>query len=82
MMSSRAAVLTAPRTIILKDFAIPDIGDDEILVKVEGCGICGTDVHEYRSDPLDLLLLFWGMRGPGLLLNLEPIFAPIRQGVR
>ena len=23
---------------------------DDILVKVEGCGICGTDVHIYHGD--------------------------------
>lgn len=70
MMSSRAAVLTAPRTIILKDFAIPDIGDDEILVKVEGCGICGTDVHEYRSDPFGLAPVILGHEGTGVIVKL------------
>ena len=28
--------------------AIPEVGDDDILVKVEGCGVCGTDAHEFK----------------------------------
>ena len=43
----RAMVLAAPKVLELREFPIREIGDDEILVKVEGCGICGTDVHEY-----------------------------------
>ena len=49
---SRAAMLTALEKYEIKEFDIPEIKDDEILVKVEGCGICGTDAHEFKRDPV------------------------------
>ncbi|MPZ74652.1 MAG: alcohol dehydrogenase catalytic domain-containing protein [Nitriliruptorales bacterium] len=48
-----AAVRTAPSTTELREFPMPDIGDDSALMKVEVAGICGTDVKLYgapRSD--------------------------------
>ena len=47
----KVSVLKEPKKMELMDVAIPVIGPDEILVQVEGCGICGTDVHEYKGDP-------------------------------
>lgn len=70
MMTSQAAVLMAPRKIELKKFTIPDIGEDEILVKVEGCGICGTDVHEYKNDPFGLAPAVLGHEGTGEIVKM------------
>ena len=47
----KVSVLKEPKKMEIVEVAIPAIGDDEMLVKVEGCGICGTDVHEYKGDP-------------------------------
>ncbi len=47
----KVSVLESPKKMVLKTVDIPAVGADEILVKVEGCGICGTDVHEYKGDP-------------------------------
>ncbi len=41
----KAAVLTDFNKIEIKDVKIPDIKDDEVLVKVKYNGICGTDIH-------------------------------------
>ena len=43
----RALVKTAlgPGNLELKDISIPKIGDDDILVKVTFCGVCGSDLH-------------------------------------
>jgi L-iditol 2-dehydrogenase len=65
-----AAVLTAPGSIELRQFPIPDIGEDEILLKVEGCGICGTDVHEYKRDPFGLIPVVLGHEGTGTIIAL------------
>lgn len=32
----------------IKEYPLPEIGDDDVLVKVEGCGVCGTDAHEFK----------------------------------
>ena len=52
--TARAAVLTAPKTFEIREYPIPAIGDDEMLIKVEACGVCGTDGHEYNRDPFGL----------------------------
>ena len=43
---ARVAMLTALEKYEVKEFPIPEVGDGDILVQVEGCGICGTDAHE------------------------------------
>ena len=48
---ARVAVLTGTQKIEIREEAVPEITDDEVLVKVEQVGICGTDVHEYKGDP-------------------------------
>jgi len=43
----RALVKTAPGDghLELRDVPIPEIGDDDVLMKVTYCGICGSDLH-------------------------------------
>src|SRR5437773_11561805 len=45
----RAAVQTAPRTFEMRDFPRPVIGPDEGLLRIEACGICGSDVEQYKG---------------------------------
>ena len=67
---ARAAVLTAKEKIEIKEYPIPEIGDDDILVKVEGCGICGTDGHEYKNDPFGLIPVVLGHEGTGEIVKM------------
>jgi L-iditol 2-dehydrogenase len=68
--TAKAAVLTELKKIEVKDFKLPEIGDDEILVKVEGCGVCGTDVHEYKGDPFSLIPVVLGHEGTGEIVKI------------
>ena len=68
--TSRVAMLTGERKIEVKEFKIPEISEDEILVKVEGCGICGTDVHEYKGDPFGLIPVVLGHEGSGEIVKI------------
>ena len=63
--TSKAAVLTKLENYDIKEFPIPEIGDDDILVKVEGCGVCGTDAHEFKRDPFGLIPVVLGHEGTG-----------------
>ncbi|MBU6367182.1 MAG: L-threonine 3-dehydrogenase [Gemmatimonadetes bacterium] len=36
--------------ITLRDVPVPDIRDDEVLIRVRAAGVCGTDVHIYEWD--------------------------------
>lgn len=67
--TGRAAVLTAPMSVEIKEFPLRAIGPDEILVKVEACGVCGTDVHCYKSDPFSLAPVVLGHEGTGTVLE-------------
>jgi threonine dehydrogenase-like Zn-dependent dehydrogenase len=42
-------VLTAPRTLEARELPIPDIDDDSALLRVEACGICGSDYEQYEG---------------------------------
>lgn len=60
-----AAVLTGPQSIELREFPIPELQAGELLIRVEACGICGTDVHEYKRDPFGLIPVVLGHEGTG-----------------
>lgn len=68
--TSRITVLTTPKHIDVIEVPIPEIGDDEVLVKVEQVGICGTDVHEYKGDPFGYIPIELGHEGTGTIVKL------------
>lgn len=51
----KAAVYHGPRDIRVEDIATPGIGADEMLVRVQACGICGSDLHMYRLGMFEAL---------------------------
>ncbi len=67
---SRVAMLTSLEHYDIKEFPIPELGDDDILVKVEGCGICGTDAHEFKRDPFGLIPVVLGHEGTGEIVKM------------
>jgi len=45
----QAAVMTAPGKMEIREFPRPAISDDDILLKIERTGICGSDKHMYAG---------------------------------
>jgi threonine dehydrogenase-like Zn-dependent dehydrogenase len=45
----RAAFFYGAGDIRVEDAEIPEIGDDDVLIKVAYCGICGSDLTAYRT---------------------------------
>lgn len=45
----KAAVLSGPRQIKVKEEAIPELKPGEIEIKVSACGVCGSDIHMWKS---------------------------------
>ncbi len=68
--TAKVAMLTGTKTIEVKEYAIPELQDDDILVKVEGCGVCGTDVHEWKGDPFGIVPVTLGHEGTGEIIAL------------
>ena len=62
---AKVAMLTQLEKFEIKEYPIPEVGDDDILVKVEGCGVCGTDAHEFKRDPFGLIPVALGHEGTG-----------------
>ncbi|MCL2377703.1 MAG: zinc-binding dehydrogenase [Defluviitaleaceae bacterium] len=68
--TGRVAMLTAKEQFEIQHYPIPTPGDDEILVKIEGCGVCGTDAHEYLKDPFNLIPVVLGHEGSGTVVQI------------
>jgi threonine dehydrogenase-like Zn-dependent dehydrogenase len=45
----RAAVLVKPKTLELREFPRPAVGPDDALLRIEACGICGSDYEQYEG---------------------------------
>lgn len=46
----KALLLTDTKRLEYVDFPEPQLGDDEVLVRVAACGVCGSDVHGYDGS--------------------------------
>ena len=65
----KAAQLTAPQKIEIVDAPVPDPADGQVRVKVEGCGVCASNIppfegrewFEYPMQPGDLGHEAWGV---------------------
>lgn len=68
--TAHVAMLTGLEKMEIKEYPMPTVGDDDILVKVEGCGICGTDAHEYKRDPFGLIPVALGHEGTGEIVKM------------
>jgi alcohol dehydrogenase len=44
-----ALVLEEPRSLVARTVEVPAIGDDDGLLRVEACGLCGTDHEQYTG---------------------------------
>lgn len=46
----KACVVEKPGNVVVKDVPYPEPGPDEVTVKVEKVGICGTDIHIFKGE--------------------------------
>jgi len=59
----KALLYTKPYSFEYSDFPDPAVGDDEVLISVKACGICGSDVHGFTGKT--------GRRIPPLIMGHE-----------
>lgn len=66
----KAVIAYAPGDYRYKEVETPRAGEDDIIIKVEGCGVCGSDLKCYTGAPI-----FWGGDG-----NAAFVKAPVIPG--
>lgn len=49
-MKMKSAVFYGKQDIRIEERRRPCIKEDEVLIQVKACGVCGTDVHIYQGD--------------------------------
>lgn len=54
----------------IREYDIPTPGDDEVLLEVKACGICGSDVHMAQADE-DGYIFYPGLTGFPCILGHE-----------
>ena len=59
----KALLLTAPSQLSFTDFPDPSPADDEVLLRIRACGICGSDIHGWDGSS--------GRRRPPLIMGHE-----------
>ncbi|MDA8357545.1 MAG: zinc-binding dehydrogenase [Actinomycetota bacterium] len=42
-------ILESPEHLVANEIAVPDVADDDALLRVEACGLCGTDHEQYAG---------------------------------
>jgi len=67
MAKARAVVQVGDRQFEIQEFELPVIGSDDALVRMEACGLCGSDVDQYDGK----------LNGLGLRLPIIPGHEPV-----
>lgn len=67
----KAAVYYSQEDIRIEEVPVPDISDDEVLVEMKACGICGSDLMDW----------YLKTRAP-LVLGHEPVGTIVKKGKR
>lgn len=51
MKTMQAAVLSGPARIDMREVSVPEPGAGEVRVRLEGCGVCASNVEPYEGQP-------------------------------
>ncbi len=46
----KALLLTEARKLSIEELELPPLKEDEVMIKVMACGVCGTDLHLYEGE--------------------------------
>src|SRR5262249_16682340 len=71
------------RQLEMAELPAPEIGDDDVLVRVRACGICGSDVHGYDgSTGRRIPPLVMGHEASGVVARVGKNVPRLREGDR
>jgi D-arabinitol dehydrogenase (NADP+) len=66
----RALWYDEPFKFSIKDVPIPQVGDDDVLLKVSCCGVCGTDGHIHEGEFISKFPLIPGHEAIGTIVEM------------
>jgi len=66
----KALIYSQPEKYEIKEVPIPEITDNQILLKIKSCGICKTDVHIHKGDFISQFPLIPGHEFTGVIEKL------------
>ncbi|CAN5822119.1 L-galactonate oxidoreductase [soil metagenome] len=52
-LTTRAAMFLSEEEVVVRERSLPELEESEIVVEVEACGICGTDIAALREGRVD-----------------------------
>jgi len=78
----KALWYNAPRDFVIKEVDIPKCGDDEILLKVSCCGVCGTDSHIHDGEFISRFPLIPGHEAIGRVVEIGKNVKGFKMGDR
>ena len=70
----KALLLTEHNKMEVTEVDEPEVGDQDVLVQVEACGICGSDIHGFDGST--------GRRIPPLVMGHEAAGIVLSTGAR
>jgi D-arabinitol dehydrogenase (NADP+) len=78
----KAIVYDAPRQFKYKDVPEPKIESDDVLVRIDACGLCGTDLHIHEGEFAPRFPLIPGHEFTGELIGLGSDVKDLQEGQR
>ena len=79
----KAWILSKPLDLLRADIPVPEAGPNEVLLKVLCCGVCHTDLHEYKGEiPLPVLPVVPGHQVVGIVKETGPDAKRFKKGDR
>src|SRR5262250_2787531 len=79
----KGIVFAGNRKVELRDFPDPEPGDDDVVLEIKASGMCGSDLHVYRSPgggPAMAAALGLGGEGVAVIAGHEPCGVVVARG--
>src|SRR5258708_16327991 len=74
-MSAKAMVLVGAQRLEMEEFPLPGIGSEDALLRIEACGLCGSDVEQYDGALAAIGIPFSTILGHEPVATIEKIGA-------
>ncbi len=82
MEMMKALVIEGIREFVYKDIPVPELKDDEVLIKVKACGICGSDIPRARDGEVHSYPIVIGHEFSGSIVKIGSQVKNFKEGER